>query len=209
MKIAFIGIGNVGFAIANNLQNKNFECVIAHNDENSSSVKAALIKNPKLKLMSIQEAINYCDVVISSIPFSANETVLKGLKFDGKTLIDCTNPIGAGLVHGLNSQRSGAEFVQELAPDANVVKAFNTYGYENFADASFPEYNAKPAMPIAGNNEKAKLETKQIVEAIGYEAVDTGNLQMSLHLEHLTLLWVKMVRLGGHTPHFVWSRLVK
>lgn len=36
-----------------------------------------------------------------------------------------------------------------------------------------------------------------------------NNLQMSLHLEHLTLLWVKMVRLGGHMPHFVWSRLVK
>ncbi len=32
MKLAFIGIGNVGFALANNLQKKNHEIIIAHND---------------------------------------------------------------------------------------------------------------------------------------------------------------------------------
>lgn len=42
MKIAFKGIGNVGFAIANNLQKKGHQIIIANNDLNSGSVKKAL-----------------------------------------------------------------------------------------------------------------------------------------------------------------------
>jgi predicted dinucleotide-binding enzyme len=34
-----------------------------------------------------------------------------------------------------------------------------------------------------------------------------GGLEQALHLEHMTLLWVRMVRAKGHSPHFVWARL--
>ncbi len=42
----------------------------------------------------------------------------------GKIIVDCTNPVGPGLTHGLNNQQSGGEFVQSLVPNAKVVKAF-------------------------------------------------------------------------------------
>ena len=50
MKIAFIGIGNVGFAIANNLQKTGHEILIGHSNPGSESVKAALEKNPSFRL---------------------------------------------------------------------------------------------------------------------------------------------------------------
>lgn len=209
MKIAFIGIGKVGFAIANNIENKGFQVVVAHNNIESESVKRALSRNPNFQWMKLQEAIDYSDIIISSIPFSANESVLSGLKFNDKTLIDCTNPIGPGLTHGLNSKQSGSEFVQKIAADANVVKAFSIYGYENFSDSDFSHYNVKPAMLIAGDDENAKIQATNIIESMGFETIDTGSLSQALHLEHMTLLWVKMVRFGGKSPNNVWASLRK
>lgn len=209
MKLAFIGIGNVGFAIANNLQKKGHNIIVANNDESSETVKKALEQNPNFLVKNVQEAIDDAEMVFLATPFQANEELLKNLKFNGKVLVDCTNPVGAGISHGLNSEISGSEKVQEWAPDAKVVKSFTIYGFENFIDSNFPNYTVKPIMMIAGNNEQAKLEVTKIITDLGFETLDTGNLDQALHLEHMTLLWVKMVRRDGHHPNFVWAYLEK
>lgn len=207
MKTGFIGIGNVGFAIANNLQKCGYEIIVGNDDLNSESLKKALAKNSAFKATGIQEMINQSDIVFLTTPFQANQAVLANLTFNGKTLVDCTNPVGPGITHGLKSEISGAEMVQRWALDAKVVKAFNIYGFENFANNSFPNYNVKPAMLIAGNDIKAKTEVSGLLTDLGFYPKDTGALSQSLHLEHMTLLWVKMVRMNGHHPNFTWAYL--
>jgi hypothetical protein len=210
MKIAFIGIGNVGFAIANNLQKLGHEIIIGSNNDDSKSLKPALEKNPEFKPMKIQEAVNEAKIIFLAIPYQANESVLSGLRFNGKPLIDCTNPIKMGkkgLEHGLDSAKSGSEVVQELAKDAKVVKAFSIYGFENFIDSTSPKHDTKPTMLICGNYEDAKKEASDLIQELGYFPKDTGDLSQALHLEHMTLLWVKMVRMNNHHPNFVWAYL--
>ncbi|WP_312344603.1 NADPH-dependent F420 reductase [Chryseobacterium binzhouense] len=209
MKLAFIGIGNVGFAIANNLQKKGHDIIVANNDENSETVKNALAQNPNFSVKNIQEAIDEAEVVFLATPFNANQEILKPLTFNGKVLVDCTNPVGAGISHGLKSEISGSEKVQEWAADAKVVKAFTIYGFENFINSGYPNYNVKPVMMIAGNDAEAKTVVTKINTDMGYETLDTGKLDQALHLEHMTLLWVKMVRRDGHHPNFVWAKLEK
>jgi 8-hydroxy-5-deazaflavin:NADPH oxidoreductase len=209
MTLAFIGIGNVGFAIANTLQKKGHDIIIAHDNSASESVQNALEQNPNFKVKPIQEAVNAADVVVSSIPFKANEMTLKDLDFQGKTLIDCTNPVGAGISHGLKSEISGSEKVQEWAANAKVVKAFSIYGFENLIDSAFPNFNVKPVMMIAGNDADAKAQVTQICTDMGFETLDTGKLDQALHLEHMTLLWVKMARRDKHHPNFAWAYLEK
>jgi hypothetical protein len=207
MKLAFIGIGNVGFALANNLQKKGHEIVIAHDDETSETVERAQQKNQNFKTKKVEEAIDFADVVFLATPFLANEEILKPLQFSGKTLIDCTNPVGKGLSHGLKSNISGAEKIQEWANDARVVKAYTIYGFENLMNVSFQKYNVKPVMMIAGNNSASKQIVTKLNDDLGFETLDTGNLDQALHLEHMTLLWVKMVRRDGHHPNFTWAML--
>ena len=209
MKLAFIGIGNVGFALASNLFKKGHEIIIASNNPDSASVQKALAECPGFSLQTVQKAVDTADLVFLATPFKANETALQGIVFHGKTLVDCTNPVGPGISHGLQSERSGSEAVQEFAPDARVVKAFSIYGFENFADSTFPGYGVKPAMLIAGNDATAKELVASLTTDLGFETVDTGTLDQALHLEHMTLLWVKMVRMGGHSPHFAWASLSK
>lgn len=209
MKLAFIGIGNVGFAIANNLQKKGHSIIVAHDDPNSERTKAAISKNPFFTTKPLQTAIDEADMVFLATPFNANEGILQGLKFNGKPLVDCTNPVGMAISHGLKSETSGSELVQQWAGDARVVKAFTIYGFENFAEPDFPKYNHRPAMLIAGNDSEAKRQVGQICDDLGFEAVDTGALDQALHLEHMTLLWVKMARRDKHHPHFVWGYMEK
>lgn len=207
MKLAFIGIGNVGFALANNLQQKGYEIVIANNNPESKSVQKAIAENTNFRVLPIQEAINASEVIFLATPFNSNQEILKGLDFLGKTLVDCTNPFGAGISHGLKSEISGAEKIQEWASTSKVVKAFTIYGFENFSKPKAFNSEIKPVMLFAGNDKGAKAEVATIISDTGFFAKDVGNLDQALHLEHMTLLWVKMARRDGHHPYFTWAYL--
>jgi predicted dinucleotide-binding enzyme len=210
MKIAFIGVGNVGAPLANHLQKLGHSVAIAARDPNSQSVQAALSRNPQFEVKPPIEAVKSAEVVFLATPFAANEAALAevGSVLDGKILVDCTNPVGANLTHGLKSERSGAEFVQSLVPNARVVKAFTIYGFENFENSTYPGYGTlKPAMLIAGNDASAKQIVITLSEELGWEPIDTGKLDQSLHLEHMTLLWISMARVQGKGAGFVWAML--
>jgi predicted dinucleotide-binding enzyme len=209
MNIAFIGIGQVGSALAGNLVALNHTVTIAARDSNSESVKAALAKYPKLQVASPPDAIVAAEVIFLATPFSANQTALaEAGDLSGKIIVDCTNPVGPNLTHGLKNEQSGGEFVQNLVPNAKVVKAFTIYGFENFENNIYPGYGElKPAMLIAGNDTTAKQIISELCIEMGWEPVDTGKLSASLHLEHITLLWIKMARVQGVGAGFVWAKL--
>jgi len=44
-----------------------------------------------------------------------------------------------------------------------------------------------------------------VTQELGWEPLDVGGLEQALHLEPMTLLWVRMVRVSGHSPHMVWA----
>ncbi len=209
MKLAFIGIGQVGSALAGNLATLGHSVTIAARDPNSKSVTEAVQRFPTLAVADPEGAIAAAEVIFLATPFAAVEAALaNGAAFANKVLVDCTNPVGPNLTHGLNSERSGGEFVQALVPQARVVKAFTIYGFENFENPAYPGYgNLKPAMLIAGNDAAAKQTVAVLCQDLGWEPVDTGPIAMSLHLEHMTLLWIKMARVQGQGAGFVWARL--
>jgi 8-hydroxy-5-deazaflavin:NADPH oxidoreductase len=208
MNIAFIGIGKVGSALADNLVKAGHNVIIAARDLQSDTVKSALALNPEFSALPTAEALAKAEVVFLATPFPANAEALAGLNLAGKILVDCTNPVGPGLTHGLESRTSGAEEVQRLAPGARVVKAFTIYGFENFQSSSYPRYGQlKPAMLIAGDDPAAKQTVGKIAEQLGWRVVDVGPLASALHLEHMTLLWIKMARMQGKGAGFVWAML--
>jgi predicted dinucleotide-binding enzyme len=162
-----------------------------------------------LSAAPLETAVRAAEVVFLATPFGANESALRPLAdaLVGKILVDCTNPVGPGLSHGLRNERSGSDFVQSLAPKATVVKAFTIYGFENFEDPSYPAYNVKPAMLFCGDDRAAKERVGQLIADCGFEPLDVGGLVQALHLEHMTLMWVRMVRMGGQSPNLVWGAL--
>ena len=209
MKIAFIGYGQVGAPLADHLQRVGHFVTLAANDPNSASVNKALARNAHLKVAAPKLAVSDAEVVFLCTPFQANEAALNAVaeEIRGKILIDCTNPVGPNLSHGLQSVQSGSEMLQALLPDTEVVKAFTIYGYENFEDPSYPGYNVKPVMKYCGRDAAVKEKVGHLIAQLGWEPLDVGGLEQALHLEHMTLLWVRMVRVMGRSPNLVWAAL--
>jgi hypothetical protein len=209
MKIAFIGFGQVGLPLADHLQRAGHEVTLAARAADSTSVQRARSRNAALRVAEPAAAVAAAEVVFLATPYQANAAVLPPLAdaLAGKVLVDCTNPVGPGLSHGLQSQRSGSAEVQALAPRARVVKAFTIYGFENLEDNRFPAANVKPMMMVCGDDAAAKAQVAGLAAQLGWEPLDVGGLEQALHMEHMTLLWIRMVRVGGHSPHLVWAAL--
>jgi hypothetical protein len=211
MKIAFIGYGNVGAPLADHLQRLGHDVMLAARDAASEAVRKVRARNPALQAAPLEKAVREAEVVFLATPYAANADAVAPLAqaLAGKVLVDCTNPVGSDLSHGLGSRESGSQVLQRLAPEARVVKAFTIYGFENFEDNRYPAANVRPAMFFCGDDAAAKQQVATLIEQLGWQPLDVGGLEQALHLEHMTLLWVRMVRMHGHSPHLVWAALTR
>lgn len=212
MHLAVIGYGHVGATVARAALAAGHRVTLATNPNRPEGAAAARDADPALTAAVISDpltAVSAADAVLLAVPFPAVEAVLTPLAaaLEGKLLIDAANPVGPGLTHGLGSAQSGAERVAALVPGAAVVTAFSVYGYENLADPPVGPDGIRPAMPYAGDDPAAKATVAALLTDLGWEPLDSGPLTAALDLEHLTLLWVRMVRAGGHPPRLVWAAL--
>ena len=62
-------------------------------------------------------------------------------------------------------------------------------------------------MMFCGNDKAAKAKVATLLTELGWEPLDVGGAEQALHLEHMTLLWIRMVRVGGQSPRTVWAVL--
>jgi 8-hydroxy-5-deazaflavin:NADPH oxidoreductase len=124
----------------------------------------------------------------------AAEAVVKSVAtlLANKTVIDATNPIAEkppvnGVLQFFTSMNESLmERLQAISPQANFVKAYNSVGSNFMVNPSFA---SKPTMFICGNNESAKKEVSEIINAFGWEVADFGKSESARAIEPLCMLW--------------------
>jgi predicted dinucleotide-binding enzyme len=188
-KIAVIGTGNVGRALAEAWRRTGHSVVYGVRDSRTDPVHGEL---PRL---GIAEAVKGADLVVPAVPWVAVPDVIAACgDLAGKVVMDVTNPLefrDGRLQLALGFTTSGAEEVARLAPAAKVVKAMNQVGFEVMADCS--GYEARPTMFVAGDDDGAKAWVLALVEAIGFGGLDSGPLISSRLLEPYAMLWISQV----------------
>lgn len=141
----------------------------------------------------MSEAARFAEVVVIALPFAAACDVVPSLDFKDKTVIDCTNRLGAPPAN--RTFASGAETLQALAPHARSVKAFNTTGANNMSN---PEYSdGKLVMPYCGDDAGAKDTVRKLISELGFDALDAGPLANARLLEAQAELWIWLASKGG------------
>ena len=181
MKIAVIGTGNMGTALAREIAGADHELIIgARNVDKATSLAKKI--GPQVEAGGISAAIKAADLIVMALPYEANLAALKGVDASGKILVDVSNPITADfkdLIVGHTT--SAAEELQAHAPGARVVKAFNTI----FSDLLLREARNGTSLQVflASDDAKAKRAVESLVRAMDFEPVDAGPLRNSRFLE--------------------------
>ena len=144
------------------------------------------------------EAAAEADIVLLAVPWNVVEEVVRNLgDLSGKIVIDPTNPrvIAEDGLRDYAVESSNAEIIQNMAPGARVVKAFNTMGWETMVD---PDSTGGPVtVPLVGNDPEAKATVAAIVEGMGLEPVDLGPVRYAHAVESLYLIWGNARTLGN------------
>ena len=196
MNIAIIGAGNVGKALASSAIRAGHTVRIS--GSGSASAAAAAAATGARPANTNQEAVAGADIVVLAVWYATADAVLAelGSALDGKVVIDTTNPVRPDLSGLLVEGASAAERLQAQAPNASIVKAFNTVFAARQADP-FVDGTPVDAL-IAGTDEAAKAAVSEFAASLGFNPIDVGDLEQARALESFALLHMLIqVRTGG------------
>lgn len=180
MKIGILGAGNIGATLAKLLATVGHEVAISNSrgPETLQLLVAELGEN--VQALSMVDAAAFGDIVIEAIPFKAYDQ-LPIAAIGGKIFVTAANyyPNRDGEIE--MGDRSHSEFFTQNLPKARVVKGFNTIWSQHLAtqgDTSKP-VTERRVIFIAGDDSAAKQVVTNLIEEIGFGAVDTGTLRES------------------------------
>jgi len=176
MKVAIIGKGQVGSAVAKGLTSKGHEVKFGHRDP----------KEPVL------EAAQWGEIVFVAVPYDAVAQTAKelGSAADGKPVVDVTNAIGPKGELAVGFSTSGAEELQKMLPNAFVVKALNTVFAANQSTGRIGKEQL--TLFVAGDQAKAKKTVMRLGKDIGFEPIDAGPLKNARYLEPMAMLIINL-----------------
>ncbi len=192
-KIGIIGSSTVGQTLAAGFLDRGYEVMVG----SRSGTLAALVDEAfgtDISTGTFAEVAAWAELVVLAVKGGAAEGVAGDLAdlLRGKVVIDVTNPISdappeKGVLRFFTSlERSLGEMVQDAAPDAKVVKAWNSVGHRHMVD---PDFGLTPTMPICGNDAEARALVSELLAEFGWEAEDLGSMTAARAIEPLCILW--------------------
>ena len=183
MRIGIIGAGNIGGTLARRLIALGHEVSIANS--RGPETLAALARETGAKPVTVEQAARAGDVVIVTIPERSVPDLPKGL-FDGVAkdvvVVDTGNYYPRhrdGLIQEIESGKTESRWVSDRL-GRPVVKAFNNIRAGSLAKGGKPKGTpGRIALPVAGDDPRAKAVVMRLVEELGFDPIDAGSLDES------------------------------
>jgi 8-hydroxy-5-deazaflavin:NADPH oxidoreductase len=172
-KIAIVGSGNVGKALAEGIGRTGHELRSLGRGE-------------------IAQSAAWADVIILAVPYAALDEVILQLRdtANGKTIIDATNALTPDMQLAIGFSTSGAEELQKKLPAARVVKAFNTVFASHMARGTAA--GQQLSLFVAGDDAAARRTVLDLGAIIGFDPIDAGPLRNARTLESLAYLNIQL-----------------
>ncbi|WEH36357.1 NADPH-dependent F420 reductase [Streptomyces sp. AM 4-1-1] len=183
MKIGIIGAGNIGGTLARRLTELGHEVVVANS--RGPQTLTDLAAETGARAVAAEDAPKGADLVVVTIPEIRVPDLPAGL-FDDVSehliVVDTGNYYPR--------QRDGRiDEIEEGLPESRwaekrlrhpVIKAFNNIYAQHLGDeAREPGTPGRIALPVAGDDERAKAVVMELVDALGFDPVDAGGLDES------------------------------
>jgi predicted dinucleotide-binding enzyme len=174
-RVAIVGRGNVGGALARGLAGVGYDLRTVENDPAAA-----------------RAAADWGEIVILAVPYSAIDAVVGelGSAIDGKVVVDVTNALTTDHQLALGFTTSGAEELQKKAPAARVVKAFNTVFAQHMDTGRVK--GQRLSLLMASDHPTAKAAVEALGRDLGFDPVDAGPLRNARCLESLGYLNIQL-----------------
>lgn len=188
MKIAIIGTGNVGGALATGWAKKGHELFLGVRNPNEFKGKE-LLQLPNIRALSIQEAVKQAEVIVISTPAKETKNVTESLgDTTGKIIIDTMNTVQKDPT---NKDTSTTETILKHTKTSDVVKCFNTTGANNLANPKFGEQTLD--LFVAGDSKRGKEIARTLALDLGFsECYDVGGNDRFALMEEFALFWINL-----------------
>ncbi len=195
MKIVIIGGGNIGGALARRLTALGHEVSIANS--RGPETLAGLARETGAKPVTVEQAARAGEVVIVTIPEKSITELPAGL-FQGVgdevVVVDTGNYYPRqrdGLIEEIESGKTESGWVSEQL-GRPVVKAFNNIFARSLAEGGKPKgTKGRIALPVAGDDPKAKAVVMRLVDELGFDPIDAGGLDESWRQQPGTPVYTK------------------
>ena len=192
MKIAIIGTGNVGGALAKQWSKAGHQITLGVRDVNNFK-GANLTNQENISIDTIPHACEKSDViVVAAVPPATIDIISAMGNVSGKVIIDAMNSIRTKPEGYANT----IEAFKDLCKGAEIVKCFNSTGFENMQN---PHYNNKGIdMFVAGNSAIGKQTATTLALDAGFEnCYDFGGDEKAALLEQLAFCWINLAIMQG------------
>jgi predicted dinucleotide-binding enzyme len=175
-KIGVLGSGNIGATLAEAWRRAGHDVALGSRSPDPP------------RTVALGEAIASADVVLLAVPGGAVPELLAehGAALDGRVVIDASNDVGG-------ERLSHPEAYVQSAPGARFVRAFNTLGFEMFADPSFGD---EVADLFWCGPDDAGIE--QLIADVGLRPVRVGGIDAIDVVDGVCRLWLTLVFRQGH-----------
>ena len=182
MKIGIIGAGQIGGTLARRLAALGHDVSIANS--RGPETLAALAGETGAKPVTVEQAARAGAVVIIAIPVK-NVPLLPNSLFDSVpadvVVVDTGNyyPKRDGRIGAIENGITESRWVSEQL-DRPVVKVFNTIYANHLLERGKPKGAAgRIALPVAGDDRRAKDVIIGLLDELGFDGVDAGGLDES------------------------------
>jgi predicted dinucleotide-binding enzyme len=184
MKIAVIGAGNVGGTLGKAWAKIGHQVLIGVRDAASPKVQALVRSLPgNASIDTITNACAFGEMVLLAVPGSAVEAVVEAQakKLVGKIVIDAVNRVGA-------PEMNSTAILAAKAPSARVFRAFNSAGWEVFANPRFGDIQAD--LFYCGPEGSARRSVEGLIADVGLHPVYVGTLEQVKLVDAIGALWM-------------------
>jgi predicted dinucleotide-binding enzyme len=178
MKFGTIGAGAVALGFAREALSTGHEVVLSNRrgPDTLAAVVAELGNGASAATAAVAASLDY---VLLAVPWPHIEDALRGLPaWNGRVLIDATNPFSAyspKLVLADLGDKGASEVVAALAPDARVVKAFNSIVIERFNQGPTKD-GGRRVIFVSGDHAGPIEFVKNLIASFGFAPVHLGGL---------------------------------
>ncbi|GAB3069884.1 NADPH-dependent F420 reductase [Pedococcus soli] len=211
MKIAVLGTGTVGQALAGRLSELGHDVVTGTRDPQATLARtepdgmgnlpyaAWATEHPQVTLAPFADAVVGADVVVNATGGSAAIPALQAAGAEalaGKVVLDISNPLdfsqGFPPTLFVKDTDSLGEQIQREFPQARVVKSLNTLTAELMVRPA--SLGAESSVFLSGDDQDAKAVVAELLESFGHtDVIDLGDISTARGTEMLLPVWLRLM----------------